>query len=506
MYDSEVADMDAAKGSELLELLELPPFILSKVGSIEQAVIDWRRYVKSLNRVLSKTEDDGVHTARHIDCQGCKLAKDVLVLLGKEELGALWSRKLENEVKAMLLNTKDKKVVTVDCVTCTRPTHGEGDCPARNLECFDCGKIGYFRLSKTRKKMKKAEEKKVPKSRRVEEPDVDSDSEVECSYRVKEVVKGRTAVRAVSNKSEEEVTLTIRAVDSGTQSKKAQVEMVVDTGVSRTLISEEAWKLLKPHKGDKDPRLKINRRKFVPFGANGNLECIGRSKALLVAEAGASIETIVYVIRGVSECLLGKTDAVKLGIITFRPEGAAQEVRKLSETMKKNIPEAGQVVSAGMNQSEIDVNMESIVKEFSGLFEGFGRVTGVDPIHIEVDESVKPVQQKRRPIPLKYVERFESLLDDLKSKKVVSGPLDHKSATGWIHNPVISEKRYNNKIRLTLDTHPMAKAVKTAKFPIPTPTELRSKLRGSNRFSTLDMADSFFQFEMDEESSKHYMF
>ena len=131
---------------------------------------------------------------------------------------------------------------------------------------------------------------------------------------------------------------------------------------------------------------------------------------------------------------------------------------------------------------------------------------GVEPIHIEVDESIKPVQQKRRPVPLKYVERFEDLLDDLESKGVVSGPLDHKSATGWIHNPVIADKKYSNKIRLTLDTRPMAKAVKTAKFPIPTPTELRNKLRGSKRFSALDMRDSFFQFEMDEESSKLYTF
>ena len=79
------ANMDAAIGSEMLELLELPPFILSKVGNIEQAVIDWRRYVKLFNWVLSKTEDDGVHTARHLDCQGCKFAEDILVLVSKEE-------------------------------------------------------------------------------------------------------------------------------------------------------------------------------------------------------------------------------------------------------------------------------------------------------------------------------------------------------------------------------------------------------------------------------------
>ena len=93
---------------------------------------------------------------------------------------------------------------------------------------------------------------------------------------------------------------------------------------------------------------------------------------MLEAKAGAKLKTMVYVIRGVSECLLGKTDAVRLGIVKFRPEGAAEEVRKLSETYKKAIPESGQVISGGLTQSEIDDKIESIVKDFSGLFVGLG--------------------------------------------------------------------------------------------------------------------------------------
>ena len=56
------AAMKADKGSELLELLGLPSFNLSKVGNPERALFDRRKYVKSLNRILGKTEDDGVHT------------------------------------------------------------------------------------------------------------------------------------------------------------------------------------------------------------------------------------------------------------------------------------------------------------------------------------------------------------------------------------------------------------------------------------------------------------
>ena len=93
-----------------------------------------------------------------------------------------------------------------------------------------------------------------------------------------------------------------------------------------------------------------------------------------------------------------------------------------------------------MKQNEIDEKMTDIVDEFKDFFVGLGRAKRVDPIHLEIDETMKLGQQKRRPILLKYVERFESLLDDLTS------PLDHESATGWIHNPIIEHKKYGNKI------------------------------------------------------------
>ena len=52
----------------------------------------------------------------------------------------------------------------------------------------------------------------------------------------------------------------------------------------------------------------------------------------------------------------------------------------------------------------------------------------------------------------------------------------------------------------------MAAAVKTSHFPIPTPTELRHKFHGSDRFSQLDMNHAFHQFELDEESKDLYCF
>ena len=85
------------------------------------------------------------------------------------------------------------------------------------------------------------------------------------------------------------------------------------------------------------------------------------------------------------------------------------------------------------------------MKEFPTLFSELGRITGVNPIYNKIDNSVKPVQQKRQTIPLKYVDRFKGLLDELSARGVVSGPLDHRSSTRWIHNPVIVEKNFGEK-------------------------------------------------------------
>ena len=167
------------------------------------------------------------------------------------------------------MKTKKNKVVKVDCDTCTFPTHSEGACPAKEFECFGCGETGHFSGSKAYKlkkgskdvdkKRKKGEKKKVSKSRKVKESEEELDTDSESSYRVKEVSPERTTVRAVKSKSQEEVSLTMKALDHDTESKKAEVKLVVDTGVNRTLISEDAWLKLKPHKGKREPKLKKNK-------------------------------------------------------------------------------------------------------------------------------------------------------------------------------------------------------------------------------------------------------
>ena len=58
--------------------------------------------------------------------------------------------------------------------------------------------------------------------------------------------------------------------------------------------------------------------KFRPYGTDRQLPILGRAKIQLKAEAGAVIETYVYVNDDTAESsLLGEKDAQRLGIVTI---------------------------------------------------------------------------------------------------------------------------------------------------------------------------------------------
>ena len=185
------------------------------------------------------------------------------------------------------------------------------------------------------------------------------------------------------------------------------------------------------------------------------------------AEAGATIHSIVYVMRGQEQPLLGLLDAQRLGIIQMNMKGAAQKedvVARLEKVKKQQTVKTG-AVSGGQSQKEIDREMKIITDKFPNLFMGLGRAK-VEPVHIEVDKKVKPIQQKRRNIALHYVDRLRKHLAELKEEGVISGPLGPEWAKGWICNPVITGKKWDKKrIRVNLDTRTMKDAVKTSQVP-----------------------------------------
>ena len=83
--------MAAAGGNELVALLKPPPFKLSKVGDPEQTLLDWQEYIKTFKCFIEVTKVDGTHSDDHVNCTGCKTAKNIILMIGQKDLETLWN-------------------------------------------------------------------------------------------------------------------------------------------------------------------------------------------------------------------------------------------------------------------------------------------------------------------------------------------------------------------------------------------------------------------------------
>ena len=111
-----------------------------------------------------------------------------------------------------------------------------------------------------------------------------------------------------------------------------------------------------------------NRTRFVPYGPETSLPIIGKAKVVLQCQAGKKISTTVYVVKGQSESLLGKSDGKALSIINIQPKGREPS----RELVQRQSPQA--TVSGGQTQAEIDRNMAAIKQQFKSLFTGIGEI------------------------------------------------------------------------------------------------------------------------------------
>ena len=115
------------------------------------------------------------------------------------------------------------------------------------------------------------------------------------------------------------------------------------------------------------------------------------------------------------ESLLGLTDGEALGIIYINPDSNNNETVMMMEAeVKTDVPKEG-IVSGGQTQEEIEKAMKDIVDRHQKLFQGLGRAK-VDTVHIDIDETVKPVRQKRRPVAIHYRQKLKDHLEELKKE------------------------------------------------------------------------------------------
>ena len=276
--------------------------------------------------------------------------------------------------------------------------------------------------------------------------------------------------------------------------RKVWKEWTADSGVKKTLLSEDDWDYVKKY--NPAAKLKKNCTRFVPYGTNQALPVLGKARVMLQCEEGMRRQRTCW-----------ERDAVALGILSIKPRGInpnQESVRNIT-TVKKEPTETAKI-SGGQTRIEINQDMSDILDQFKDMFSGIGDIK-LPPIEIYMKEGARPVAQKQRLIPIHMMEPLKEKLDEFMQEGVLEGPLESEHARGWVHNAVLTKKKWDERaIRLNIETRAMEKYVDVTHFPIPTPEQLRHQLKGSDRFSTLDLNHAFHQSRLADKSKDFFKF
>ena len=237
--------------------------------------------------------------------------------------------------------------------------------------------------------------------------------------------------------------------------------MIVDSGCSRNIIDEAMYKKL-------HVSLKPSSIRLFPYGATKPLHVLGVFTPTL--ESRSKIVTDqVFVVKGSYGCLLGRSTAEELELLTIQDTTNA-------------------------------IDGDPIIDHTSAyptLFTGIGKLKDTQ-IKLHIDTSVPPVAQRFRNAPFHLRKQIEQQLNDLQEADIIE---DATGPTPWV-SPIVVVPKANdpNTVRICVDMRAANKAVIRERHPTPTMDELIAELNGSTVFSKLDLKSGYHQLELDPES------
>lgn len=130
--------------------------------------------------------------------------------------------------------------------------------------------------------------------------------------------------------------------------------------------------------------------------------------------------------------------------------------------------------------SQIDIKKE-INEKYANVFKDLGKLDG--KLHLEVKDSVRPVQLPPRNIPLALKPNVKEELCRLEKLGVIK-PIN--TPTDWLSAFMVAPKR-NGDIRLCIDPKPLNEVLMWNHYPTPTIEDILPELHQARIFSIVDV-------------------
>lgn len=162
----------------------------------------------------------------------------------------------------------------------------------------------------------------------------------------------------------------------------------------------------------------------------------------------------------------------------------------------------------GLSEKEKKLLLD-LIREFADIFylkEERLSTANLGQARVEMkNANQKPSFTKQFRIPIMYREKLRENLRDLVEKGIISRSLSPWSSPFFLikKKDLDSEKE---RFRCVLDCRKINLLIKETAYSIPHLTDFTENLQEADTFSTLDLADSFLQIELEPESRKYFAF
>lgn len=322
------------------------------------------------------------------------------------------------------------------CRNCNK-FHSRQNCRFRNAECFLCGKVGHI------KEVCRSGRKSEKQSRNGKHEEMEID----------------TVNRVLNDKGQNRLLANI-------QIGKQEVQFLIDTGATVTLINLDTYKRLGA------PAVSKVEKAIVGFGRNP-IKVIGKFETVASYKGRKAKINLIVVDRYDVTNVLGLDSFSAMGF------GVVDQVNAVSENEELSL-------------------LEGLKQEFSEVFEpGLGEFKNFQA-KLVLKEKHKPKFCKARSVPWAIRSSVDEEIRRLEQEKIITSVTTSEWAT-----PLVIVRKANGGIRLCGDfKSTVNQQIEIEQYPIPKPEDLFQKLAGGQQFTKIDLKDAYLQVPLDEEARK----
>ncbi len=371
------------------------------------------------------------------------------------------------------------------CSWCAGPAdHRKEDCPAKGKQCYGCGRLDHLKVACLHPNPKWRNQRQ--EVRHTTEYDEESYEFQNFSVDVKDdntvhhsELKARARAVGRDNRYQhrrgKKYFAIIDIAVNGRNANFHKMKFQIDCGATCNIIPYSYLRQL--------GEITVNPTSSTMHMYSGDCVRPKGTVDLLCRKNGHQLSLPFFIVEGPNfdnkPPILSGTDCEILELITI----SADEIYTTDH-----------ITSPSVGKNHLSV--QSIRSSYSDVFHGLGSIG--EPVHIQMDPEVRPVQAGLRRYPVNKVPAISNRIREM----IADGYLTAVSEpTPWC-SPMTVVDRPGKKLRICMDpVRTLNKAIKRPIHPMPTLEENLHKLTHAKCFTLVDALSGFTQVKLDDESS-----